>query len=98
LGIGGKDKVPVYKTSLLGYPNPASDFIHLQNSDGEIKSEYMDLDIINVNGQIVERREGVNVHNDGNRISIRELNSGMYILRLRTANEEVQLPFVKMRP
>jgi Fe2+ transport system protein B len=58
----------------------------------------MDLDIINVNGQIVERREGVNVHNDGNRISIRELNSGMYILRLTTTDEEVQLPFVKMRP
>ena len=29
------------------YPNPASDFINLQNSDGQVKSEYMDMEIIN---------------------------------------------------
>jgi|GEM_PF-1786008 len=80
------------------YPNPASDFIFLHSPNGLLMNEYMDMDIINVNGQIVERREGMRIHNDGNRISIRELNSGMYILRLRNTDEEVQIPFVKMRP
>ena len=80
------------------YPNPALDFLNLQGPSGQVKGEYMDMEIMNANGQTVYVREGINIHNDGNRISVGDLTSGMYILRLRTADGEFQLPFVKMRP
>jgi len=80
------------------YPNPASDFINLQGPSGQVKGESMDIEIMNSNGQTVYSSEGMSFHKDGNRISIRNLTSGMYILRLRTTDEEIQLPFVKIRP
>jgi hypothetical protein len=80
------------------YPNPASDFINLQGPSGQVKSEYMDIEMITANGQRVYSREGIHISKVGNRISIGDLSSGMYILRLQTADEEIQLPFVKMRP
>jgi len=63
-----------------------------------VKSEYMDIEMITANGQRIYSREEIHISKVGNRISIGDLSSGMYILRLQTADEEIQLPFVKMRP
>ena len=79
------------------YPNPATEFIHIRSSNGQAQVD-MDLEIINTSGQSVYRKVGVNLHKDGNRIAIHELPSGMFILRLHTADKEIQLPFVKIRP
>ena len=79
------------------YPNPASEYIHIRSSQKYTQKD-IDLEILNTNGQRVHYNEGVNLNKNGNRISIHELISGMYILRLRTADDEVQLPFVKIRP
>jgi hypothetical protein len=79
------------------YPNPASEYIHIRSSKRHAQME-MDVEIINTSGQTVYLKEGVSLHKDGNRLAIHELSSGMFILRLNTADTEIQLPFVKIRP
>ena len=61
------------------YPNPASDFINIDNeSDETIQS----IEILSVEGQLVARLQERNL----SRINISELSPGVYYLRIETEN------------
>jgi len=68
------------KNSILLYPNPASDFIHLQSDDKWVK-----LCIYSITGQLVE--EIRNINNSAN-IDISHLEIGIYLLRTMNINGE----------
>jgi hypothetical protein len=65
------------RPSLAVYPNPGSDFITLESN--QMILEYQ---IINVLGQMVERRT---VNNNLARFSVEEFSSGIYFVRIQTA-------------
>lgn len=66
------------------YPNPATDFIHIKNFDAEHFS------IIDMSGRVVKR--GIP---DKGRIDVQNLESGNYILQLKSKNETKTFKFIR---
>ncbi len=69
------------------YPNPVNQFLQIQNTE-----EYKSVEIIDINGKIVER---INKISD-NKIYVDNLNSGIYFLRLfKTERHFISKRFIK---
>jgi len=70
-------------------PNPAKDFITIQSE--LVTSEPVKVDIYTVNGQNVISSEVLS----GNTLDISQLNSGLYLLNIKTKNKLVIKKLVK---
>lgn len=79
----------VRQTSMLIYPNPAMDFIQIK-SEAAIES----VDVFNMQGAQIMRTIGTN----GNTMSvdIQHLTSGMYTLRIKSADQYTTRQFLKV--
>ncbi|WP_312901283.1 BspA family leucine-rich repeat surface protein [Chryseobacterium taichungense] len=75
---------PVVKNEIYIYPNPASDFIHVKNSDAE------DFIIYDAGGRVILK--GKLSHE---KINIQTLLSGNYILQLISKNGSKNFKFIK---
>lgn len=79
------DAVSDLSTSVIIYPNPASDFIHIEGV------EVKEVLIYNALGQLVKAVNGVD------EVNVSDLPSGTYLLRITSANPETEyvLPLSK---
>ncbi len=66
-------------SALRVYPNPASDFISIENTS---KETILAIEILSIDGQLVAKLEEDNL----SRINITELSPGVYYLRIETEN------------
>jgi hypothetical protein len=64
-------------TNLAVYPNPATDFVNIQQSEVALQK----IEIYSMNGQLI-RSENNNLE----KINISRLKSGMYIMKLYAEN------------
>jgi hypothetical protein len=69
------------------FPNPASDFIHLN----EISTQILDFQIFDIQGKLVKKQSRL----DGSKIFIGDLEKGLYILNLRENAHSWSVKFVK---
>ncbi|MGB8191233.1 MAG: T9SS type A sorting domain-containing protein [Chitinophagaceae bacterium] len=77
--------------NVLLYPNPASDVITLQRSD---VSENGTLEIFNTSGKLLKRLV-LPAGTATERIALNEYASGTYVIRVKTASQELVMRFVK---
>lgn len=68
--------------NILTYPNPASDFIHVENKTGYVQQ----LSIVNQFGQIV--LTDLVKNNDAHVINISNINSGLYYIIVKSGEEQ----------
>ena len=73
---------------IVAYPNPATDFIKLQNPNAESIS----YQLMNTNGQLVKQGDAQNTETT---IDMMDLASGIYILRIQVEQSQKQLKIVK---
>ena len=76
-----------FKTNFAVYPNPANDVINISNVN---KLEVTDVVITDINGRIMKQ-----VNSSIESINISDLNSGVYFLKIKTANAEGVTKIVK---
>lgn len=76
-----------FKTNFAVYPNPANDVINISNVN---KLEVTDVVITDINGRIMKQ-----VNSNIESINISDLNSGVYFLKIKTANAEGVTKIVK---
>lgn len=77
----------VSSTNLSVYPNPATDVLNISLSNG---TTIETVNIYNVSGKLVN-----NTKLNGNQIDISQLNNGVYMVELLTANGSFKTKFVK---
>ena len=76
-------------------PNPAGDIVYLR-IPAAVSSNYK-LVITDMNGKIMLQKTGIKTNNDfTDRIDISALSKGMYILRLFTGNETMNIRLLKL--
>ena len=98
--IGANDAAYVYakspatgfnKTDHLNsvklYPNPAQDYIFIENADGSVIRK---IEILNINGQQISCL----CVSDG-KIDIRSINKGLYLIHIKTDKEDMFIKFIK---
>ncbi|MCX6258239.1 MAG: T9SS type A sorting domain-containing protein [Bacteroidia bacterium] len=73
-------KNPLPKQKLSISPNPANDYINIEN----ISDQYKTLEILNINGQVITK---YSISADNNKINISALPKGLYILRFTGQND-----------
>ncbi|MBT8191076.1 MAG: T9SS type A sorting domain-containing protein, partial [Bacteroidia bacterium] len=85
---------PVLESIKL-YPNPVSQVLNIDVISSESAGAV--INILNPNGQLL-KKESINVDRglNTNRIDIRELNSGIYILQIISNNERLVKKFSVM--
>ena len=74
-------------TTLSVYPNPATDVLNISLSNG---TSIETVNIYNVSGKLVN-----NTKLNGNQIDISQLNNGVYMVEVLTANGTFKTKFVK---
>lgn len=74
-------------TTLSVYPNPATDVLNISLSNG---TTIETVNIYNISGKLVN-----NTKLNGNQIDISQLNSGVYMVEVLTANGSFKTKFVK---
>jgi len=74
-----ENEMPLYQ--LLAYPNPAQNQITVQVPGIQ---EFFMAEIFDISGKLVYQKQ---LQNPTNHISIKEIPSGLYILKARTANQ-----------
>ena len=72
------------------FPNPATNFLNLEWSGREMA----EMEIINTKGLVILRQT---IDSQNTRIDIGHLPMGIYILRIRTANEQAHKTFIKQQ-
>jgi hypothetical protein len=77
----------VESTTLSVYPNPATDVLNISLSNG---TAIETVNIYNISGKLVN-----NSKLNGNQIDISQLNNGVYMLEVLTANGSFKTKFVK---
>lgn len=75
------------------YPSPASDEVFLVSQNG-VTFENANYEIVDINGNIVQQG-GLEAGSDRQTISVSDLTSGIYFVRLLNGDELVNLRFVK---
>jgi PKD repeat protein len=76
------------QSGLIIYPNPASQTVHIDISDGMAITD-CSISFINSLGQIVKSKA---IHNHNNTVDIEGLANGMYTIKIRTADSEFNYP------
>ena len=71
------------------YPNPAKDFIYIQNNDDHNSCK---IELFNVNGNLLLKKEFIGFNN---RIDISAFPDGIYIIKLSNSNESEITKFIK---
>lgn len=87
----GKDDLPAGKNLTL-MPNPASDYLYVQHNLGEINS----LEILTMDG----KQEAIELQKENNthfKINVKQIDSGMYLLRIRFKEGIVTRKFIIKR-
>lgn len=78
------------KTSIILYPNPTTNEIHLELP---AKSSKLSICIYNSNGQIMSRQESYNTSHQI--VAVNHLASGVYLIEIVTDNGKINKQFVK---
>jgi hypothetical protein len=73
-------------TDLSIYPNPATDIVHIQHSEVAVQK----VEIYSINGQLVRSQ-----NNNLERIDVNTLKSGLYIMKLYTANASKTIKLIR---
>ncbi|WP_296145991.1 T9SS type A sorting domain-containing protein [uncultured Flavobacterium sp.] len=85
LGVKNND----FKNSISLYPNPASTILNIENRSGE---EIKSVSIYSITGALVKQ---VNNAQAAESISVSELQTGMYFVKMQIGNQVVNSKFVK---
>jgi hypothetical protein len=75
------------------YPNPASSILNIQLND-MVESE-INYSIINSEGKLMQKSDGVSVENNQTQVSIENLNAGMYFIMIESKNSKSYKRFIK---
>ncbi|MCF8296058.1 MAG: T9SS type A sorting domain-containing protein [Saprospiraceae bacterium] len=85
------NKIPNLKYNLKVFPNPANDEIFIEYKNLSKKSQYFIFDMF---GKLV--KTGVLKESELNNISINDLNTGLYILKVLEGSDATNIRFIKM--
>ncbi len=86
LGVGG---VPVNATAISLFPNPTTDILNIGNTTGEIVNT---ISVYAINGALVKE---VKSTTSINTISVADLHSGVYFVRLQLGKQVLNYKFIK---
>ena len=75
------------------YPNPASSILNIQLND-MVESE-INYSIINSEGKLMQKSDGVSVENNQTQVSIENLNAGLYFILIESKNSKSCKRFIK---
>jgi sugar lactone lactonase YvrE len=81
LGLGDIKKT--HNNALAVYPNPATDYLHIENNDVTIES----IDLYDINGKVVKNFKPAEVQN--NNIPVSNITSGNYILKVNNTSKKI---------
>lgn len=73
------------KKSTSPYPNPSSDILNIENTSGK---DIIDVSIYSVNGMKVKQTSE-------SKLSVADLQSGIYIAKIQIDDEVVNYKFIK---
>ena len=74
-------EISASENPFLCYPNPAKDIVHIELSEN---SDCQSIEIYSLDGRLVKTCHGASLQN--NAIDISNINSGVYIMKIRMAN------------
>lgn len=80
---------PVFKNTIVLYPNPASDILNIENQSGE---EISNLAIYSISGALIKEFKNAG---DIKTVSVSELQNGMYFVKLAINGQTETYKFVK---
>jgi len=86
-----ESETPYQSDSFVVYPNPVSDFVHLQT---KLEGNY-DLQIVDMQGKVVVNKKLVLMSGNDMQIDINHLPSGHYVLQLSNANYKLSQKIIK---
>lgn len=81
--VGHLDVDENHADEITVYPNPAKDYIHINNSLVEMRFIASQIEIMDINGQLMD----INVKN--NQIDVSNLPNGMYLLKIGDYYEKI---------
>ena len=74
------------------YPNPSSDMMMIWANG---ITDQANVQIIGADGRIIKNANGVNMSNGSIQLSVQDLSAGSYIVRIKTNEDILSLPFIK---
>ena len=74
------------------YPNPSSDMMMIWANG---ITDQANVQIIGTDGRIIKNANGVNMSNGSIQLSVQDLSAGSYIVRIKTNEDILSLPFIK---
>ena len=83
IGVGENER------TVLVFPNPAEEWIHIEMSDIDPGTTF---EIIDIQGRSIVRDE---VESERTKVFVGDLASGMYLIRLKSGSESKQIRFIK---